>query len=172
MSDFFLIAKIASVYGKNGFVKIITFSSFPDRFQKLGKVFIDFFDDKKEFFVEKVIKQKDFFILKFKNFDNDGDVTVLVGKKIFVDENNLVKLPEGYYFIHDMIGCRVFRNETEFGTLKDVLNFPSNDVYVIESAEGNEILIPAVADYVEGFDQDKKILLLKPGEDIYEDDED
>ena len=171
MNDYFLVARIISTYGKNGFLRIISFSDFPDRFFKLGKVFIDFFDDKKEFQVEKVEKAKDFFTIKIKNFDNDTDVGVLIGKDIFVSSEDAVKLPENYFFIHDFIESRVLRNDMEFGTVKDVLHYPANDVLVIEDQKGSEILIPAVTGYIESFNPEKKILILKPGDELYEDED-
>jgi len=171
VDDFFLIAKVVSVIGKEGFLKILSYSDFPERFYSVNKVFIDFFGEKKLFLVEKVTSRsrKSGILLKFKGFNTEKDAQVLVGKEIFVDKNNLVKLPEGYYFIHDLIGSEVFRNEKKFGVLKDVLVYPANDVYVIEDIGGNEVLIPAVKDYIEGYDPEKKILILKPGSQIYED---
>jgi 16S rRNA processing protein RimM len=171
VSEFFLIATIDSVFGKDGFVKIISHSDFPDRFYRLEQVYIDFWGEKKEFFVEKVLERKKYLTLKFKNFDDERDVGVLIGKDVFVDEKNVIKLPEGTFFVHDLLGSRVYRNNREFGTLKDVLRSPANDVYVIENMYGEEILIPAVRDYIEGFDSENKILIIKPGAQIYEDDE-
>ena len=171
MKDFFLIAKVVSTYGKKGFVRISPFSDFPERFFVLKKVYIDFFDDKKEFFVEDVKNLKKDFLLKFKNFNSEKEAEVLVGKDIFVDAENVVKLPENYFFIHDIIGRKVYRNNAEFGVLKDVLTFPANDVYVIEN-KGKEILIPAAESFIESFDPVNKILILKPGDDFYDDDED
>jgi 16S rRNA processing protein RimM len=171
VSEFFLIATIDSVYGKDGFVKIISHSDFPDRFYRLEQVYIDFWGEKKEFFVERVLGRKKCLTLKFKNFDNDRDVGILVGKDVFVDEKNVIKLPKGTFFVHDLLGSKVYRNNREFGTLKDVLRSPANDVYVIENVHGKEILIPAVQDYIESFDRKSKILVIKPGNIIYEDDE-
>ena len=171
MSDFFLIATIDSVFGKDGFVKINSHSDFPDRFYELEQVYIDFWGDKKEFFVERVSERKKYITLKFKNFDNVSDVQALVGKNVFVDEKNVIKPPEGSFFVHDLLGSRVYRNNREFGTLKDVLRLPANDVYVIENVQGEEILMPAIQDYIESFDRENKILVIKPGNQIYEDDE-
>jgi 16S rRNA processing protein RimM len=170
VKDFFLIAKIVSVFGKEGFVRISSFSDFPERFFSLQKVYIDFFEDKKEFFVQKIRKHKNDFLLKFQNFENDKEVEILIGKEIFVDNDNVVKLPENYFFIHDLIGSKVYRNNTEFGVIKDVLTYPANDVYVIDN-KGKEILIPAALDFIESFDHTNKIMVLKPGGDFYEDDE-
>ena len=171
MSDFYLIATVTSVSGKKGAVKIISYSDYPERFFYLSKVYIDFFGEKKLFFVEKVKQNKNFFTIKFKNFNSEQDSEILVGKEIFVDEENLVRLPANHFFIHDLIGSRVIKDDKELGVIKEVYQYPANDVYVIEDAEGKEILLPAILMFIESFDNAKKILKLKPGEDLYEDDE-
>ncbi len=171
MNEYFLIAKIISTVGKDGFVKILSFSDFPERFFDLKKVYLDFFGEKKEFLVDAVKHQNNFFSIKFKNFDSESDVHVLLGKEIFVDEANTVKLPENYFFIHDLIGSTVFRNEIEIGKIKDVLSYPANDVYLIEDNKGSELLIPALSELIESFDPKEKILTLKPGEELYDDED-
>lgn len=170
MSDFYLIAKVIAA-GKEGFLKISSFSDFPDRFFNLEKVFIDFFGEKKIFFIDKISKEKEHFLFKFKNFGKEDDLSIFLNKEIFIDEENLIKLPDNYYFIHDLIGSRVLRNNAEFGIVKDMQILPANNVYIIEDKTGQEILIPAVSDYIESFDPEKKILILKPGGKIYEEDE-
>ena len=171
MNEYFLIAKIESAYGKEGFVKISSFSDFPERFFNLQKVYIDFFDDKKEFFIEKALRKKNDLVLKFRNFNSKNDVQILVGKEIFVDEKSLTPLSEGQYYIHDLIGSKVYRNNLEFGKIVNVFSYPANDVYVIES-NGKEILIPAAFEFIESFDPKNKIMILKPGDSLYDDDED
>lgn len=161
MSDFFLIAQIKSVFDSNGFVRVISYSDFPERFSVLKKVYLDFYGAKKILYVEEVKKIKNFYILKFKNFNSEKDAQVLVGKDVYVDENDLIKLPEDYYFIHDLIGSKVLRNNMFIGIIKDVLSLSANDVYVID-INGREVLIPAIKEYIESFDPKKKILVLKP----------
>ncbi len=170
MNDYFLIAKVISVYGREGYVNVRSYSDFPERFDDLRKVFVDFFNDKKEFFVEDVIRKKNSFLIKFKNFDTDKESEILINKEIFVDKVNLYKLPDGQYYVHDLIGSTVYRNNAVFGILKDVLSYPANDVYVIDD-EGREILLPASFEFIESFDPEKKILILKSGDNLYDDDE-
>ena len=171
MGNFYLIATVTSVSGKKGAVKIISHSDYPERFFYLSKVYIDFFGEKKLFFVETVRQHKNLLTLKFKNFNSDKDSEILVGKEVFVDEENLVRLPDNHFFIHDLIGSRVVKNDKELGVIKDVLQYPANDVYVIEDSVGKEILLPAIIGFIDSFDNVKKILKLKVGEDLYEDDE-
>jgi len=156
-----LIAKIISVYGSNGFVKITSYSDFPERFFDLKFVFADFFGEKRKIRVEEVKKLKNFFVLKLENFNTEDDCGFLVGKELFVDDDNLVKLPVNTYFIHDLIGSSVFQGNLLLGIITDVLSAPANDLYVVNSPDGEEILIPAVAEYIEMFDKDNKKLMLK-----------
>lgn len=170
MDQYFLIAKVHSIYGKDGFVRIISYSDFPERFFSLNKVFVEFFDNKKEMIIEKVKKEKNFFLFKFENFNNDDEAKYLVDKNIFVSGSDLVKLPEDHFFVHDLIGSSVYQNNVLIGYIKDVLSLSANDVYVIKHVpdKEEELLIPAVKKFIENFDAENKILTLKPGVKLYD----
>ena len=161
MNDYFLVAKITSFFGKEGFVKIEPYSDFPERFLELQIVFVDFWGDKKKIEIEKVTQLNNTFALKFKFFNNQRDAGVFIGRKMFVEEKDLVELPEHNYFVHDLIGSKVFQNDVEIGEVTDVLSTPANDVIVIMGKEKKEILIPLVLDFIDKFDPEKRILILK-----------
>lgn len=172
MEEFYLIAKISSLYGSVGMVRITSLSDFPDRFFKLKKVYIDFFGSMKEFSVEYVEKDKEKFILKFKNFDSKSDSEPLIGKELFVKETDLVKIPEDMFYIHDLIGSDVFADDILIGKLVDVLILEANDVYVINKEDGEELLVPALKSVVRSFDAKNKIMVLNQKSILFEDDED
>ena len=161
MKEFFLIAKITALLGRDGFVKVEPYSDFPKRFFKLKKVFIDFWGNKKMFYVEKVKQRGVSFALKFRNFDDDRDAGVLIGREVFVDNEDVVRLPANNFFIHDLIGSKVIQGGEEIGEITDVLTVPANDVIVIKKNINKEILIPLVLEFIEQFDAEKKILILK-----------
>lgn len=171
MSEYFLVARITSTADKKGFVKIYSYSDFPERFFSLKEVYIDFFDNKKKFIVEEVKKLKNDYFIRFKNFESAQDTKFLLDKEIFVDEKDAVKLPEKVYFVHDLTGSKVFRNEKLFGIIKEVLSYPANDVYVIEDPDGGEILLPALSELIKSFDAERKVMILVPGESFYEDED-
>ena len=166
-----MVARITSVADTKGFVKIYSYSDFPERFFSLREVYLDFFDSKKKFIVEDVKKVKNDFFIKFRNFESASDTRVLLDKEIYVDEKDAVKLPEKVFFVHDLLDSKVFRNEKLFGIIKDVLSYPANDVYVIEDVNGGEVLLPALSELIESFDPEKKVMILKPGGSFYEDED-
>lgn len=170
MKELFLIAKISSLYGRNGFVKVELFSDFPERFFEREKVFIDFWGDKKALFLETIKYSGKSLVLKFKNFDDERDAGVLIGRELFVEKEDLAELPEGSHFIHDLVGSVVYQSDKKIGIITDVLSPPANDVIIIKKEDGEELLIPLVLEYIENFDPEKKRLVLV--KDIVYDDED
>jgi 16S rRNA processing protein RimM len=170
--EYILIARIEQLYGKDGFVKLKLFSDFPDRFLNLKKAYIDFWGDKKTFFVEDVNDLKGKILIKFKNFDCPRDSQVLIDREIYVDEKDAVTLPENHFFIHDLIGSEVIVEKERIGTISEVIKGKANDVLVVLTDDKNEKLIPFVLNFIEKFDATKKRLILNISKDFLEDDED
>lgn len=170
--DYFLIAEIKSVNSSDGFLGVRSHSDSAERFLHLEKVFIDIFGGMRKFIVEDVRIDRQLILIKFLNFNTSEDVSFLVGKKVFVEKPDTLKIDKesNTFFIHDLIGCKVIRNSKFVGVLEEVLTLPANDVYIIKDSEGGEILIPAVKDFVLNIDIKNKVLTLVPGQfDIYDD---
>ena len=70
--------------------------------------------------------------------------------ELAVGRDEVVTLPEGTHYVFDLIGCRVYEAETgvEKGELTDVHQYPANDVYVVRSADGKTLQVPAVRAFV------------------------
>ena len=70
-------------------------------------------------------------------------------KVVYINRDD-VKLEEGRNFIADLIGLRAIdaKTDTVLGVVSDVMVNPANNIYVIKGAP-REMLIPAVADFVE-----------------------
>ena len=79
------------------------------------------------------------------------------------------ELPEGSYYQFELIGCRVIGSDgTEYGILKEVLFYPANDVYRIESDRFGEILFPVVDQFIVRVDTDQKTITIDPPDGLIE----
>ena len=170
MKNFFLIARVISLFGKDGYIKIEPVSDFPERFFSLSTVFLDFWGEKKEFIVEDVKQLKNAFALKIKNFNDERSSNLLIGRDVFIKADESFELPDNTFYLHDLIGSQVYRSNERIGVIKDLLSPPANDVLVIENDEQKEILIPFVLEFIENFDAEKKMLILKKDAGIYDED--
>lgn len=170
--EYILIARIEQTFGKDGFVRLQSFSDFPERFFDLKKVYIDFWGEKKKFYVEDVKDAKGKIIIKFKKFDSLRDSQVLINREVFVDEKDALSLPENHFFVHDLINSEVYMKTERIGVVSDVIKGKGNDVLVILDNEKKEILIPFVLNFIEKFDTAKKKLILNISKDFLEEHED
>ena len=149
MEKLLQVGVITQTHGVRGEVKVFPTTDDPARFKKLKQVVLDTGKETLPLEVESVKFFKQFVILKFKGYDNINDVEKYKRCSLLVDRENAVPLGEDEYYIADMIGMEV---ETEdgaiFGTLKDVIETGANDVYVIDSAEHGEVLVPAIRECI------------------------
>lgn len=149
MDDLLQVGIISSMHGIKGEVKVFPTTDDPNRFKKLKSVLLDTGRETLDLQVEQVKFFKQFVILKFKKFDNINEVEKYKGKGLFVTRENAVKLKPNEYFIADMIGMEVFTDEgRKFGILTDVLETGANDVYVVETEEHKEVLLPAIKECI------------------------
>ncbi len=145
MEQFLRVGVISSTHGIRGEVKVFPTTDDVKRFKKLKNVILDTGKEHLNLEVEGVKFFKQFVILKFKGIDNINDIEKYKGKDLLVDRANAVKLRKDEYFVVDLIGLEVFTEDGEkFGTMKDVLETGANDVYIIDSLNHGEVLIPAI----------------------------
>lgn len=144
MEQFLQVGVISSTHGIRGEVKVFPTTDDPARFKKLKKVLLDTGKEQLELEIQSVKFFKQFVIAKFKGIDNINDIEMYKGKSLFVPREDAVALGKDEYYIADLIGMEVFTEEGRFGVLKDVMETGANEVYVIDSDEHGEVLIPAI----------------------------
>lgn len=145
MEQFLQVGVISSTHGVRGEVKVFPTTDDANRFRKLKTVILDTGREHLTLEIEGVKFFKQFVILKFKGIDNINEIEKYKGRSLLVDREHAVKLKKNEYFVADMIGISVFTEDGKpFGILKDVMETGANDVYIIESPEYGEVLIPAI----------------------------
>ena len=148
MEQLLRVGAIASTHGIRGEVKVFPMTDDVRRFQDCKELLLDTGKEKKKVEIESVKFFKQFVILRFRGYDSINDIEAYKGKELYVTRENAVSLEQGEYFIADLIGLSVFdEEENRIGTLKDVIETGANDVYSVETDEG-EILLPAIRDCI------------------------
>lgn len=166
MEDLLQVGVITSTHGVRGEVKVFPTTDDAARFKKLKNVILDTGKEKIDLEIAGVKFFKNMVILKFKGIDDINDVEKYRKKSLFVTRENAVKLKKNEYFIADLIGLKVKTDEgEELGEVTDVLQTGANDVYVIGTVEGEEILLPAIKDCIKEVDVAEGAMLvhLLPG---------
>jgi 16S rRNA processing protein RimM len=104
------------------------------------------------------------------NTVEQGDA--LRGRVLYLDRRD-ARLPEGRWFIQDMLGLSVRDADTGkcYGTLTDVLQTGANDVYQVTAPGGREYLIPSIPQVVVRRDPEHGIMLIRPMKGIFDDED-
>lgn len=154
--EFIEVAKIINVHGIKGTVKIYSLTSNIDRFN----ADCIFYIDKKIPVIIKSVKElsSDLALLTFNEYDNINQVLEFKNKGLFIEESNLLELPEDEYYIYKLIGVDVYDQDNKFiGKIKNVLTTLANDVYDIDY-NGKDVYIPAVKEFIKDVDIEKSIM--------------
>lgn len=145
MEPYLRVGVIASTHGLKGEVKVFPTTDDPKRFRKLKKVILDTKKEQKPLTITQVRYFKNQVILKFQEFQDINEIEKYRGCDLLVSREDAVPLGENENFITDLIGMEVETEEGEsLGRLVDVLQTGANDVYVVETREEKELLLPAI----------------------------
>lgn len=159
MEQFFRVGVIANTHGVHGEVKVYPTTEEKKRFDNLKEVILDTKKEQKTLHITGVKYFKNMVILKFVEFDNMDQVLPLKGADLLVDRKHAIPLEEGEYYIADIIGSKVITDtEDELGILTDVLRTGANDVYVVKTTSGKEVLLPVIDECILDRDIENKIV--------------
>ncbi len=149
MDNLLRVGVISSTHGVRGEVKVYPTTDDVNRFKSLKNVILDNGREHMDLEIQGVKFFKNMVILKFKGFDSIDDIEKYKGKDLLITRDQAVELGPDENFIFDLIGLRVVTdNGEEFGTLTDVIKTGANDVYEVKTAEGKEVLFPAIKECV------------------------
>ncbi len=157
MDDLLRIGVVTTTHGLRGEVKVYPTTDDVKRFEACDEVILVTRKKNLTLHVESVKYFKNLVILKFREFDDINDVEGFRQCDLMVTRENAVPLEEGEYFICDIIGARVVEeNGDEIGTVKDVMETGANNVFVICTKEGKEVLFPSIPDCIKSVDVKEK----------------
>ncbi len=155
--DYVRIARIATPFGLRGAVKATIDTDFPERFEQLKEVFLS-----EPGSIERVAypllsaraQNEKQVVLRFSNITKVEQAETLRGYDVTIPRSEVMPLPEGEYYIFQIIGLDVYSTQGEYvGKVVNVENLPANDIYVVRGPlSKNDVLLPAIKDVIQKVD--------------------
>jgi 16S rRNA processing protein RimM len=162
---FLLLGEILRPHGIHGELKIRVLTDYPERITDLETVYVSDDPNDKDapsYSVEHMRPQNAYGLLKLRGVQTREQAETLRQLYIMVALEDAVPLEDGEFFIYQLIGLSVQTVEGDhLGTLTDVLETGANAVYVVDSADYGEVLIPAIANTIVQTDLDSQIMIVK-----------
>ena len=152
------IGKIVNAVALKGEVKVYHYSDYKERFEELERILVEQKKETKPYEIEHVRYQKNMVILKLKGVNDRNGAE----SDIYIAEEDLRVLPSDTYYIRDLLGCEVIDEEKgNIGMITDVLQNPAQDIYQIQTGNGKQVFIPAVADFVKDVNIQEKTVRVR-----------
>ncbi len=166
---FYAVGVVAKVFGVKGEVKVHSYSRSLVEFEELRSVLVGKKEEgavRKE--IEKVVARGNDIYVKFRDISDRNASELLVGHFLFVEKAQRKRLATGEYFVDDFLGLEVRDKENKrLGVVKDVLNYPAHDVYVVQTVGAN-VMVPAVKEIIRSVDLKHRTMIIDPPEGLFE----
>lgn len=159
------VGKISKSIGLKGEVRVALLTDSPDRFRSLKAVWIGGeAATATRYKIQSVRVSPAAVVMQVEKVETRTDADSLRGQFVFVADKDEAKPKRGSYFIHEIVGMNVVNEAGEsIGTVKEVMQMPAHDVWVITSGS-KEFLIPAVKEIIRSVDVGRRTVVIRPME--------
>jgi 16S rRNA processing protein RimM len=160
------VGALGRTRGVHGDMYVIPTSDDPERFVGLKEIFVSSRDTWVKMNIASVQVISGRAVMRFEGIGNPEDAAQLTNRRLALPRHQLIELPENTFFVFDLEGCSVYDERTGelVGTVSEVETYPANDVYVIETTDGAELLCPVTAQFVKRVDvENNKIVIVRDG---------
>lgn len=148
---FLVVGRIRRAHGLKGEMIMDVLTDFPERITPGKLIYVADAHEPQQ--ISSVRSHDNLLLISFKGIDNKDDLARYRNSIVYVKTEGLPDLPENEFYHHDLIGMTVIDEQQKvLGKLVEIMETGANDVYVIVNNENNEILIPAVDEFILSID--------------------
>ncbi len=172
IKEFLEIGEIVGTHGIRGEIRVNPWCDSPEFVKKFKTLYFDS-NGSCVAQINSARPHGNIVLLTIKDIDTVEKAQKLRGKILYMKRSD-TSLPEGTYFIAELIGCTVYDADDEsivYGTLSDVSETGANDVWHITDSKGKEYLIPSIPDVVIDTDVVNNRILIRPLKGIFDDED-
>ena len=164
-NEYLLAGTVTGPFSFRGEVKVRHVLDSDDVFKKLTRLFLaeGSFGDAPEngrLDVESVKPTKNGVAVKFAGIDSEEVAAKLTGKELYFKKSD-INLPEGKFFIDDLIGLGVFDAGTgeKYGVLLEVTDNGAQQIFRVGREQKKDFLVPNVGQFIKKISPDEGIFV-------------
>lgn len=128
-----LVGKIVAPQGIRGEVRVQTYTENPTDMKQLT-IHSPRLSDGAFHFV-RVIPSSSVIIARIDGVNNRNAADLLRGVELFINRDDLPRLPDGEYYHTDLIGMRVVRDGVQIGVVDNVQNYGGGDILELDNGD-------------------------------------
>lgn len=122
-------------------------TAYPERLAQIEQLYLE--PGYTPYDVESVRGHRSGLIVRFAGFADRNAADALRNRNVYIHLSDAVPLEDGEYYLFQIEGMRVVTDEgAELGRLTDFFETGANDVYVVTTAEGKDVLLPVIPEVI------------------------
>ena len=163
---FLVLGRVVKPHGLQGEVKVACFADSWAPFRGLATVWLGPPEGPlRSFGLQGGREQQGAVVLKVAGVDGPEAAAGLVGYDVAVPRAEAPGLPEGVFYHSDILGLEVVDADRSLGSVREILETPAHDVYVIHGPAG-EWMLPATRAHIRRIDLAARRIEIVPGMDL------
>lgn len=160
--NYLLLGEVLRPHGVRGELRLRLLTAYPERIAKLETIYVGSSPDSSRltpYAVEGMRMHTGYGLLKLRGIDDRDQAERLRSLFVMIDLAHAVPLEEGEFYLYQLIGLSVLTdNNMKLGTLVEVLETGANDVYIVDSPDYGEVLIPVTPETILSTDIERGVV--------------
>jgi 16S rRNA processing protein RimM len=162
--QFLIVGEILRPHGIRGELRLRILTDYPERLTAGKRLYLgeDVSDTRMQTFtIEALRTNKEYGLLKLHEIDDRSAAELLRDLLVMIPLDQAVPLEEGEVYLFELIGMAVQTDTGEsFGEIVDIIETGANDVYVVDSPQHGEVLLPAIDECVLKIDAEARVVTI------------
>jgi len=158
------IGTIINSHGIKGEVKVLPITEDLDLFLDLDELAIDDGESQRAFTVLRSRSVNNYWLIQFDEIQDMDAAKALKGAGVYVEDGCLRPLDEDEFFIHDLVGTKVYSTEDQYlGVVTGFFEAGNQGVFEVKDDDGM-FLFPASREVLKEIEPGQKVIInLLPG---------
>ena len=161
---FVIIGKFRKPHGIRGEIRMTVITNFPELINQGQKIYVG--QNYQAYTIKSLRWQGEDLLVSLEEMPDRTAVEIFRNVMVHMKSEDMPEPPEGEFYLHQLVGLEVITDQGQnLGILKEVLLTGANDVYLVSTPDGKEILLPAIQEVVLDVNmEDRKMLVhILPG---------
>lgn len=171
MKPYLEAGEFTTTHGIGGELRLYPYADDPGFLTGFSTLYLDD-AGKRPLAVVQIRPHKSICVVKLAGVDSIDDARPYIGKTAYLARAD-AKLPEGRYFVQDLLGARVVDADSGevYGTIHAITRPGRHDVYEVARPDGSSVLFPAVDSFIAGTDLAAGEIRVRPISGMFDGDE-
>lgn len=146
--NYLIVAEVLRPHGVRGEVRVRILTDYPERLEIGRTLYLGTSVEETEatpLTLTRVRIQDDYGILQFESIANRNDVEHWRGQFLMIPISEAVPLEDDEFYAYQLIGVKLLTPSGDLiGVVRDIMETGANDVFIVESSEHGQLLIPDI----------------------------